>query len=400
MLIFEMMHVGGVFRVKGTMSLTFLQNLEQYIEAWTRILPEHLHPTTIIPDHVRDDRNDLVDDSAIALFSQGLDASFAVYRHAKGLAGLSSKNIQAGLYVKGYDAGLLKEGVFEEQVEIARHTLEDLGIHKIYTCETNYPDGCFPLKKLWKGVSWRDHTLLCHIGMGTGLASFWSQEYKNIIIGSAHPWETHLDAYFGYRPDTDPLLSSRGCRVYEEGWGFNRTEKANLVKNWKVGMEHLRVCWFTDRSRTNCGKCEKCVRTQLNFLACGVKFNGEWNKQNLFDLTLSTTLPHYNDILAFAEKEGRSSECWVQDLKAKMADTLGEMYKKGKYNPPISSGPNRSLKEKVDRLMFSYVYRRAYSTYYRYKVLSFISFGKKRRHYQKKRVDQKNLLREMRQLNN
>ena len=33
-------------------------------------------------------------------------------------------------------------------------------------------------------------------------------------------------------------------------------------------MNNLRVCWQGELKDRNCGKCEKCVRTKLNFLAC------------------------------------------------------------------------------------------------------------------------------------
>jgi len=54
-----------------------------------------------------------------------------------------------------------------------------------------------------------------------------------------------------------------------DGATHSRTEKVKEIADWKVGIDNLRVCWQGGQKDRNCGKCEKCIRTQLNFLATG-----------------------------------------------------------------------------------------------------------------------------------
>jgi hypothetical protein len=49
-----------------------------------------------------------------------------------------------------------------------------------------------------------------------------------------------------------------------------RCDKARLVAQYSRLRDNLRVCWAGPMTGTNCGRCEKCVRTQLNFIAQGL----------------------------------------------------------------------------------------------------------------------------------
>jgi hypothetical protein len=53
------------------------------------------------------------------------------------------------------------------------------------------------------------------------------------------------------------------------GGGTTRTEKVRTIGGLRSVRENLRVCWQGDQLGRNCGRCEKCVRTKVNFLAAG-----------------------------------------------------------------------------------------------------------------------------------
>ena len=57
--------------------------------------------------------------------------------------------------------------------------------------------------------------------------------------------------------------------VAQPGGGSTRTEKVATIGALAAVRDHIRVCWEGDRHGRNCGRCEKCVRTKLNFLAAG-----------------------------------------------------------------------------------------------------------------------------------
>jgi hypothetical protein len=65
-------------------------------------------------------------------------------------------------------------------------------------------------------------------------------------------------------------LSNNGFKVVYDGGEFARTEKVEGISDWQLGLTNLRVCWAGPHTGKNCGVCEKCTRTKLNFLAVGV----------------------------------------------------------------------------------------------------------------------------------
>lgn len=73
----------------------------------------------------------------------------------------------------------------------------------------------------------------------------------------------------GSRPGTDPLLGSAALAVEHVAPGVTRLEKLRAVGAEPLVQRHLRVCWANVAGRTNCGRCEKCVRTMLCLDACG-----------------------------------------------------------------------------------------------------------------------------------
>ena len=56
-------------------------------------------------------------------------------------------------------------------------------------------------------------------------------------------------------------------RIKTHGAGFTRTQKVAILNAWEAARNNLRVCWQGPQTGRNCGKCEKCVRTMLNFMA-------------------------------------------------------------------------------------------------------------------------------------
>lgn len=322
MLIFEMMHVGGIFEVKGPVSLTLLQNLEHFMEAWSQMHPTYLSMVEIRPDRIIDDRNAAVNDTAVALFSQGLDATVALYRHTD----LQQKprydrlDVKACLLVQGGDRGLYDEQLFQRYYEKALSTIGELGITRLLRCGSNYPE-VFPLDTFWNNDLDRGrHWQLVHMAALTGMASFWQRDYRNVLLGSTYPYSSGI-VDFGSNFVTDPLLSSRLFRIYEEGWGFTRSQKAKLVSRWETGLRNLRVCWDSNLDQDNCGICEKCLRTVLNFKASGIFFlrdirleeirNKEiWNEHIFYE---------YQSILEDSVKWGTSHEPWAQTLKERLS---------------------------------------------------------------------------------
>lgn len=59
--------------------------------------------------------------------------------------------------------------------------------------------------------------------------------------------------------------------IHPCGSSVGRTARCNIIKDYSAVLENLRVCWQGEEKGQNCGKCEKCIRTRLNFMTLAVK---------------------------------------------------------------------------------------------------------------------------------
>lgn len=254
----KMMRVGGDFCVRGAVSSSLMRNLENYCQCWQMIMP-HYKPINIIPDVEVHDEVKPLENKAIMTFSGGLDASFTLFRHKTGRAGRNTKNIEKAILLFGAgDTPLDRPDEFKLHAENARALCDDMGV-EFLTVETNF---C-KFDNDWE----MEHFNV----IVAALYFFENYPYKmtastitvsSVSYGTRMPWSSN--------PITDLMLSSNSACVVSDDVAYDRTMKANVVKDWELATEKMRVCWEGNDKSKNCGKCEKCIRTMLNFIACGV----------------------------------------------------------------------------------------------------------------------------------
>lgn len=313
-LIFDMMETGGAWLVKGTASASCLRNMERFAEFWAAVDPDNCQPITLLSERVWDDSDEPTDNGAILPFSGGVDACYSAYRHSHHLAGHKNMEIKGAMMVHGADISLEQAPLFERSLQHNRELLADLGITKMHIIRTNYREIAS------RRFDWGGHT---HMAVLVGLASFLCPLYKNIVIGSSDPYPV-APLKWGDNPVSDYMLASRNFAVHVDDFSKSRTEKAELLTQWPLGMQKLRVCWESAASGTiehNCGHCEKCVRTNLNFLACGVQLPG-MPVLSLNEIAANRgeihLLREYDTIVAYA-KSHNCMEPWVSILEKKIA---------------------------------------------------------------------------------
>ncbi|MFN7413509.1 MAG: hypothetical protein ACK5RT_06305 [Dolichospermum sp.] len=83
-------------------------------------------------------------------------------------------------------------------------------------------------------------------------------------ISYLQPWGTH--------PLLDPQYSSYDLKIRHEYIALSRFFKTNLVADWDLAMQSLRVCDQLNlpSGYLNCGKCPKCVATMAQLAALGM----------------------------------------------------------------------------------------------------------------------------------
>jgi hypothetical protein len=107
-----------------------------------------------------------------------------------------------------------------------------------------------------------------HAAFLASMAHFLSHEFGVFHIASSYP-ATHLVPW-GSHPLLDPLYSSQHVRISHHGVELSRLQKVQVLREWPVALDHIYVCISHTSGGTNCGRCEKCVRTKLHLLVAGV----------------------------------------------------------------------------------------------------------------------------------
>jgi len=291
--------------VKGGVSKQLLSNIVEYQAAWNKWLPNIYSQIDITCDYIRDDIKKVP--GAICAFSGGVDSTFSVWRHSQLKCSHRSQKINLSSIVHGFDIPLNDKTAFNNARSRSQKALSDVGIN-LMPIETNY--------RRISRVNW-EHSFSC--ALVATLSNF-----KNVagtcIVGSSEPYDS-LVIPWGSSPITDHLLSSGEFVVIHDGASHSRTEKVKEISTWKAGAENLRVCWQGDLKDRNCGVCEKCVRTKLNFLAVKAPIPTCFPKSNIINdlngvaLNNDVVRAEWRQLYEIAGKN-RIEEPWVQKLPA------------------------------------------------------------------------------------
>lgn len=252
-LIWAMQHCAEI-RVEGCVSPTLLKGLETVQQIWRRWRPKLYTPVDIVPDE-ESEANPLPGErSGLFAFSGGVDATFTFFRHFTDAAGRNTCKPGAALLVHGMDIPIDREDFFADAAMRAERMLTGTCIPLIRQ-RTNSR----ALRMDWED-SFGLQLLSCFLALQPG--------FSFGIKGSEEPFES-LAIPWGSSPLTDPHCSTAMIQMVHDGCSFDRTEKVDwLHKNTPITND-LRVCWAGANLGRNCGECEKCLRTMLNFWAKG-----------------------------------------------------------------------------------------------------------------------------------
>jgi hypothetical protein len=290
--------------VHGQVSPSLLQNLTEFQAAWTCWRPNRYRQVEITAEVEREQEPASPADKVVATFSGGVDSCFTVFRHRTGRCGRLRRNIQAGLMVQGFDIPLEQPQVFDRAAQRSRRILASLGVELIVMA-TNFRE----LGQDWEdshGIGVASCMMLLQGGYGAGLIPS-TEPYQAVI-----PW--------GSNPVTDRLLSSETFQIVHDGAAFTRIQKVEQLGSWSEALQNLRVCWEGQEKDRNCGRCEKCIRTILNFRVVGLGlprcFEQDVTDRQILSLKglNSLQIGELEQIL-LAAKAGSISESWVKALK-------------------------------------------------------------------------------------
>jgi hypothetical protein len=305
--IFTAMREGRPLHIEGVVTAALLRNLEEFQDAWTlwraKLKRIDITADEIVPDGAPGPRKGII------AFSGGVDGVFSVLRNLDGNAGLRSAPPACAMQVHGFDVPLSDNETFARVRRAAQDILTPLGV-PLSIVRTNWKTDCCG--------DWNKEYVA---GLAACLHQF--QGAGNVGIFGSDDYYGHLIIPWGSNPITNRLFSGRYLEIYSEGGGFSRTERMKLVSQYPEIVKNLRVCWEGPVTGRNCCECEKCVRTQMNFMALGVE-------PTCFDTRLTMAqirnqrVPHriqlsyLTEILNYARQNGTSGP-WTTALQYAIA---------------------------------------------------------------------------------
>ena len=292
--------------VKGSVSKELLSNLVEYQAIWNKWLPNKYNIVDMLVDTIRE--KEISVPGAVCAFTGGADSTFSIWRHSQNKNSYRSQKINFCTFVHGFDIPLSDSEAFINTKHKAVETLKNIDI-ELLPIQTNY--------RSVSTLSW-EHTF------GIALVSTLNN-FKKIsgtcILGSGSDY-SHQHFPWGSTPISDYLLSSDSFKVMHDGSSHSRTEKIKDLSEWEVGISNLRVCWEGKYNDRNCGNCEKCLRTQANFLAinrpipnCFPNTKDVKNKISQLSPFRKTTIRNeWKDILYYAKENGIQDD-WVKHIE-------------------------------------------------------------------------------------
>lgn len=287
----------------GAVSKKSLLNLLEYQGAWVRWKPKKYYKFNITANEVVECKKGTGE--ALSAYSGGVDAMFSLFQNVfENSSDNVSHNLRGCLLVHGFDIPLSDDDAFKSVREKSAILHSYLNVDSLWI-RTNSKE----VVQDWED-SFAAQLMAC--------LHLFSSRFDTALIGSSEPYD-ELVIPWGSSPITDHLLTGGAMEAVHYGAGYSRTEKIDYLSKIPLAVENLRVCWQGTNKTRNCGECEKCLRTRLNFEAAGLRnpscFSQPFNPLIAKKIKARNVaqLRELESIVNFAKRHGNHAQ-WVKDL--------------------------------------------------------------------------------------
>ena len=201
---------------------------------------------------------------ALTAFSGGVDSCFTVHHHSRVPSDddrFRHLPLSAGLMVHGFDIPEDQDAVFESAYANSQAILDAFGL-PMFRMRTN-------LRTLGRAfdVDWETETHGIWLAAALACLEPW---FTSAVIPSSYPYANLLIPW-GSNPITDPLFSSDRTPFHHDGGTHSKFDKVRSMAKHPAIASRVRVCWSGPQLDRNCGRCFKCVTTQVSFWLSGTR---------------------------------------------------------------------------------------------------------------------------------
>ncbi len=315
---------GCDLHVEGPVTSAQLERLDELQTIWSVWRPDEFQRISLsaeeeVPLPDPGDRG-----GAVMGFSGGVDAGFALAAHASGTLGRMSRTVDLGVLVVGWDLKHGDQQALDRARASARRALDEYGV-RLAVVSTN-----------WQQEFCNAWFMSFNSGLMSILHTF-SASCSAAIHATDHSYRLELRMPpYGSNMAVNHLLGNPWFPVVSTGGTHRRVERVEFLRDHPVLLEELRVCYQADAGGTNCGHCEKCVRTQLELRAVGLSaqasgaFPSPMTVADLRNATVGnpTVLMHFEDILERLDTDDelrRPVARWVREHRPAKNPRLQEL---------------------------------------------------------------------------
>ncbi len=308
-LLFHAMRQGHDLHVAGPVSRVLLANLEELQVFWTVARPGRYRQVRLTADEEVEPARP-AGNKAVLAYSGGMDANFSLLQHLFGHLGRRARSVVAAVLIHGFDLRLSQQAEFAATAQRATNILDSFKI-PLTLVETD-----------WRSVACADWEMEHGAGFAACLGQF-SGVASAALIASGEDYSSIVMPW-GFGPVVNPLLGFGDFDFLLDGCSHSRSEKAALIARYPDIKDSLRVCWENAQpDGGNCGRCEKCLRSKMNFMANRIEPGASlWPPPTLGQIVLinarhTTSLGLLQEILRTA-KRNEVRAPWVAALRVAM----------------------------------------------------------------------------------
>lgn len=298
--------------LEGQVSTAQLDRLDEYLQIWSVWRPDLFQHVALRAEEEVDLPAPEGRGGAVMGFSGGVDAGFALAAHATRSLGRLSRPVDLGVLVVGWDIRHGDDDGLRRAREAAQRSLDAYGV-ELAVVSTN-----------WQ----QDFCNAWFMSFNSGLMSIlhtFSAEHSAAIHANDHNYrdEMRMPPY-GSNMAINHLLGNPAFPVVSTGGTHRRIERVGFLADHPALLEGLRVCYQAEAGGSNCGHCEKCVRTQLELRVLGLSaekaFPSPMTVEDLAHPKANnpTVLMHFEDILARMARDDELRgpvTAWVEALR-------------------------------------------------------------------------------------
>ncbi|HEV8004184.1 MAG TPA: hypothetical protein VGP63_30245 [Planctomycetaceae bacterium] len=255
-------------------------------------------------------------------FSGGVDSFFSLLRHREEITHL--------IFLRGFN--VKQKQVVDDAVLPAIRAAAARMNKTLVEVSTN-------IREFSDGIV--DWALDYHGAALAAVAQLLAPTLNKVYVASTHSerdtfrWGSHLFL--------DPLYSTETLSLIHDGANATRVEKVAAIANDRLVQQTLRVC--NKAGASNCGRCEKCLRTMINLRVAGaleqvVTFDRQLrlNEVRLIHVRDENKASYVSENLTALRAKGVDD-----DLALALNDALNHRFYKGwgRLEKPLIKGMNR-----------------------------------------------------------